>query len=54
MKFDQAAPASSTWDSGVEHVEGSIASDERIKVRSVISSGRVRPVMVHLEEAEAT
>jgi len=47
-------PTYSTWDSGVERVEGSIASGKRIKVHSEVSPGRVFPVKVHLEEAGGT
>jgi hypothetical protein len=36
------------WDSGVERVEGSIASGERIKVHSEASPGRAFPVKVKL------
>jgi hypothetical protein len=43
--------AYSTWDSGVEQVEGSIAGGERITVHSAVSPGRAFPVKVHLDEA---
>jgi hypothetical protein len=35
-----------TWDSGVERVEGTIVSGERIKVHSEVSPGRAFPVTV--------
>jgi hypothetical protein len=45
-------PAYPTWGSGVERVEGSIASGERIKVHSAVNPGRAFPVKVHLDESE--
>ena len=38
--------AYSAWDSGVERVEGTIASGERIKVHAAVSPGRAFPVKV--------
>jgi hypothetical protein len=40
------APGLATWDSGVERVEGCIASGETIKVFSKVSPGRAFPVKV--------
>src|SRR5579864_332850 len=40
------APRYSVWDSGVERVEGRIASGETIKVISKVNPGRTFPVKV--------
>ena len=40
------APGLSTWDSGVDRVEGRIAAGETIKVHSKAAPGRVFPVKV--------
>jgi hypothetical protein len=40
------APGYSSWDSGVERVEGQIAPGERIKVLSEANPGRAFPVKV--------
>jgi hypothetical protein len=37
-----------TWDSGVERVEGTIASGQKIKVHSEVNPGRAFPVKVQL------
>jgi hypothetical protein len=42
------------WGSGVEQVEGSIATGERIKVHAAVSPGRAFPVKVQIDEAGGT
>ena len=42
------------WDSGVEQVEGTIATGERIKVHAAVSPGRAFPVKVHVDRAAGT
>lgn len=37
------------WDSGITKVEGSIASDERIKVHTAVSPKRAFPVTVQID-----
>lgn len=41
-----------SWESGVEKVEGTIAHGEKIKVFSEVSPGRAFPVTVRLEPDE--
>jgi hypothetical protein len=48
------APAYAEWDSGVEHVEGSIAPGEKIKVVSEANPGRAFPVKVTAFEPART
>jgi uncharacterized protein YndB with AHSA1/START domain len=36
----------STWDSGVEGVDGSIAPGEKLRIRSAVAPGRTFPVKV--------
>ena len=43
-----------TWDSGVERVEGTIATGERIKVHAAVSPGRAFPVKVQVDESAGT
>ena len=40
------APGYTSWDSGVERVEGRIAAGEKIKVYSKVNPGRAFPVKV--------
>jgi hypothetical protein len=47
-------PGYATWDSGVERVDGSIATGERIKVHSEVSPGRAFPVKVALRPERRT
>lgn len=43
---DLDRPNYSQWDSGVERIEGSIASGEKIKVFSEVNPGRAFPIKV--------
>ena len=43
-----------SWDSGVERVEGTIATGERIKVHAAVSPGRAFPVKVQIDESRGT
>jgi hypothetical protein len=43
-----------SWDSGVDQVEGHIATGEKIKVHAAVSPGRAFPVKVVLDEAGGT
>ncbi|MCU1513399.1 MAG: hypothetical protein JWO10_489 [Microbacteriaceae bacterium] len=36
----------STWDSGVDSVDGTIASDQKITIRASVAAGRAFPVKV--------
>jgi hypothetical protein len=43
-----------SWDSGVDQVEGRIATGEKIKVHAAVSPGRAFPVKVQVDAAGGT